>query len=193
MQHQEQNTSVLQRLTRSIWGILSFLLLTAAGIYLWNIVSNAPQAKWRNAFQPLPWEQEGIVISEAEASWKNSKGDERMELRSFCYPSVRIKLAAAEGEGTISIRFFDSTSSQIGDRVNIPYKNGKLLAPKSPCIQATENEVTVRLEDGYRNEDLYTLHQVNQDEPYWRVELEYAPQGQERKFLGYISVIPNDL
>ena len=193
MQDQEQKKPIVHKLICNIWGILSLILLVAAGIYFWSLVHKAPHAEWRNVFQPLPWKQAGVVISEAEASWKSSKGDERMELRAFCYPSARIKFAAAEGEGIVSIRFIDNSGAQIGDRVNIPYKDGKLTARNTHSLQITENELTVRLEGGYKNFDLYALHQVNMKEPYWRVDVECTPQGQERCHLGHISIIPHDL
>ena len=193
MQDQEPTKSVKGKLSRSAWGILSLLLLIGAGIYFWSLVNKAPYAEWRNAFQPLPWKHEGVVISKAEAVWKNSKGDERMELRSFCFPSARIKLDEAQGEGLISIRFFDNSGAQIGDRSNIPYKDGSFTARNTPSVQINGNEVIVRLEDGYKTRDLYTLHQVDMNEPYWRVEVECIPQGQERAHMGHISVIPHDL
>lgn len=190
----QQKTSRPPKQSNRLWGLFAFLLLISAATYFWTVVKQAPHAEWRNVFRPLPWKSEHIVISEAEASWKSSAGDARMELRARYYPSARIKLASTEGKGTLSIRFLDSTGAQIGDRVNVPYDNNQFTAKETPSLQVNGNEITVRLEDGYQAEDLYRLHQVDDKEPLWRIEVDYSPlEHRKRFYLGHISVIPYDL
>lgn len=193
MQDQTQPKQKRPKQIDRVWGLAAVLILIASITYVWSIIDKVPHAEWRNVFKPTPWEVADVKVSEAEAYWKSSAGDTRMELRARYYPVGRIKLAKAEGEGIISVRFFDDAGNQVGDRVNVPYRNGKFVPRQDYSVQATEEELTVRLEDGFQNPDLYKLHQVDENATLWRMEFDCQPVGKKRTYLGHLSILPHDL
>lgn len=176
-----------------IWGGISLLILAVAVIAFWCVFKKLPHAEWRNEFTPLSWKAAGVCIDEAEAYWKASAGDTRMELRSYNYPVCRLELDAAEGRGSVSVRFLNGNGVQMGDRVYIQYQDGKFIPRQNNSMQVTENEATVRLEDGFLTKDEYTLHQFNENDPLWRVEIDCRPENGETQRLGHLSVLPHDL
>ncbi len=193
MQDQEQAKQKKSGWKDKIWGAAAVGILATAGISFWFSINSLPHAEWRNAYKPLSWETAGVCIDEAEAYWKASAGDSRMELRAYCYPVCRLKLDGAEGEGQVTVRFMNGEGVQMGDRINIPYKDGKFLPRQNNSMQVTEEEATVRLEDGFLSEDEYTLHQFVQDTPLWRVEVECRPQNGTLQPMGHLSVFPHDI
>ena len=176
-----------------LWGSLALLLLFGGIVSFWWVVHKLPHAEWRNEFKPLSWKAAGVRINHAKAYWKSSAGDERMELRAYCFPVCKIKLDAAEGSGSVAVRFVNAQGVQMGDRINIYYRDGKFDARQSNSMQVTDTEATVRLEDGFLSKDEYTLHQFSQDSPLWRVYVDCRPDNGDMQPLGYLSILPNDL
>lgn len=193
MKDQEQEKPKKAGWKDKVWGGVALLILVLGALGFWSIYNKLPHAEWRNEFKPLSWEAGGVCIDEAEAYWKASAGDPRMELRSYCFPVCRLALDEAEGSGQVTVRFLNAQGVQMGDRVYLPYENGKFMPRQSNSMQVTETEATVRLEDGFLSKDEYTLHQFSQDAPLWRVEVDCRPQGGEPAPLGYISILPHDL
>ena len=193
MQDQKETKKPVKKISSLIWGSISLFILLIGGICFWCTITKAPKAEWRNAYTRLPWEAAGVSISNAEASWKSSQGDARMELRAYCYPTCRLELNKAEGRGYISVRMFNSFCSQMGDRIRINYADGKFLPVQGNSLRVTENEAHIRLEDGFQNADLYKLHQINQSEKLWTVEVTCHPEGGEAEELGRLSILPHEL
>ncbi len=193
MQDQKDTKELALRKTDKLWGLIALLILFTGALCFWFIIGKAPKAEWRNAYTELPWEAAGVCVNEAEATWKSSRGDSRMELRAYCYPTCRLALQAAEGKGFISIRIFDSLGTQMGDRVRIYYSNGKFQPVQSNSVQVTDTEASIRLEDGFKTPDLYKLHQINEQEKLWTVEVTCHPDGGEPGKLGHLSIQPHDL
>lgn len=176
-----------------VWGSIALLILILGIAMFWGMVKKLPHAEWRNEFKPLSWDVAGVCIDEAEAYWKSSQGDARMELRSYNFPVCRLVLDEAEGKGVVAVRFMNGEGVQMGDRVYIPYEDGKFIPRQNNSMQVTEKEATVRLEDGFLSRDEYLLHQFNQDAPLWRVVVECRPDGGEMQNMGHLSIIPHDL
>lgn len=193
MQDQNTQNQDKRNLRAYTWQIIALFILIAGGIWFWSLLQQVPHSEWRNAQSPLPWKNGGVVVEEATASWQSSAGDERMELRALYYPSGRIVLESAEGKGIISARFIAPSGHQMGDRIFLPYENGKFTATSSHSIGINGNVANIRLEDGFQTQDLYQLHQINQNEPYWLIEFDCQPEGETRSNLGYISIVPHDI
>lgn len=193
MQDQEPEKPQRTGLKDKIWGSIALLILVAGGSSFWYTIHKLPRAEWRNEYTPLAWESAGVRISEAEAYWKASAGDARMELRSYNYPVCRIKLDKAEGNGHVTIRFINGQGVQMGDRVYISYKDGKFGTRESNSMNVTETEAQVRLEDGFLTKDEYTLHQFDEYAPLWKVEIDCRPENGEPQRLGHLSILPHDL
>ena len=193
MQDQEQAKAKKTGWKSKVWGISAILILVAGIVSFWGMISKLPHAEWRNEFKPLSWKAAGVRIGKAEAFWKASAGDARMELRAYSFPVCRLELDEAEGSGHVTVRFLSGEGVQMGDRVYLQYKDGKFTPRQSNSMQVTETEATVRLEDGFLTADEYTLHQFDQDAPLWRVEVDCRPQGGETHPHGHLSVIPHDL
>lgn len=193
MQDQKDTKVLAKRKKDMVWGCIALLILLAGAICFWSIIDKAPQAEWRNAYTKLPWEAAGVRINEAEASWKSSQGDARMELRAYSYPSCRLVLSEASGTGYITVRMFDTNGTQMGDRVRINYSNGQFQPTQGNSLQVTEKEARIRLEDGFKTPDLYKLHQVNEKEKYWSIQVTCHPDGAKSEDLGRLSILPHDL
>ena len=193
MQDQKDTKVLAKRKKDMVWGCIALLILLVGAICFWSIINKAPQAEWRNAYTKLPWEAAGVRINEAEASWKSSQGDARMELRAYCYPACRLVLSEASGTGYITVRMFDSFGTQMGDRVRINYNNGRFQPTHGNSLQVTETEAQIRLEDGFKTPDLYKLHQVNEKEKYWSIQVTCHPDGGEPEELGRLSILPHDI
>lgn len=176
-----------------IWSCICLAILVSGAGYFLYTLNKAPQSEWRNAYTHLPWKSGEVVIAEASAGWKTSAGDERMELRAYCYPECRILLSEAPGTGTISIHFCDTNGHQIGDRVNLAYTNGSFTTSPNFNMKINGKEAIVRLEDGFQTPELYKLHQVSTEEPLWRVYVEHLATDGTRQELGHLSVLPHDL
>lgn len=193
MQDRETEQPKQSGLKDKIWGGIALLILAVGVIAFWSTFNKLPHAKWRNEFTPLSWKAAGVCIDEAEAFWKASAGDARMELRSYNYPVCRLELDDAEGRGTVSVRFLNGNGVQMGDRIYIEYQDGKFIPRTNNSMQVTETEATVRLEDGFLTKDEYLLHQFDEKAPLWRAEVECRPENGETHRLGHLSVLPHDL
>ena len=193
MQGEEQEKPKKTGWKNKAWTIVALLILVGGVVGFRATIIKLPHAEWRNEFKPLSWKAAGVCIDDAEAFWKASAGDARMELRSYSFPVCRLELDEAEGSGYVTVRFFSGEGVQMGDRVYIQYRDGKFIPRENNSMQVTETEATVRLEDGFLTKDEYTLHQFNQDAPLWRVEVDCRPEGGETHPLGHLSVIPHDL
>lgn len=176
-----------------IWRGVALLLLATGLICFYCQFNKLPRAEWRDASTELSWEMEGLCIDEAEATWKSSAGDARMELRSFNFPECKLKLGDSTGNGQVVVHFKNGEGVQMGDRVYIPYVEGKFTPKDDNGIQVTEQEAIIRLEDGFLSRDEYTLHQMNQKAPLWSVVVECWPEGGNMVEIGKLSIIPNDL
>lgn len=193
MQDQEQKKTFKMKKTDMAWGAAALVILFVTLAWFSATLHHAPQSEWRILQCNFPWETEGVSIEKVEASWKSSKGDARMELRAFSYPVCHITLGKAEGKGVFTLRFLDPVGNQMGDRIRIGYQDGQFRTSHSNSMQVTEKEATIRLEDGFSSSDLYKLHQVNQQEKLWSVEVTCIPEGSEPQHMGYVSIIPHDL
>ena len=193
MQDQEPGKEKKTGLKDRIWGGIALLLLAVGVICFYCQFNKLPRAEWRDASTPLAWEVDGLCIEEAEAFWKSSAGDARMELRSYNFPVCRLKLGDSPGKGQVVVRFMNGEGIQMGDRVYIPYADGKFIPRENNSMKVTEQEAHVRLEDGFLSRDEYTLHQMDQNAPLWRVMVECRPEGGNLIEIGQLSPVPNDL
>lgn len=193
MQDQKDTKMLAKRRKDMVWGCIALLILLTGAICFWSTFNKTPQAEWRNAYTKLPWEAGGVRITEAEASWKSSQGDARMELRAYSYPSCRLVLSEASGTGYLTIRMYDSNGTQMGDRVRINYHNNQFQPTQGNSLQVTGTEAYIRLEDGFKTPDLYNLHQINEKELYWSIQVTCHPNGAEPEDLGRLSILPHDL
>ena len=176
-----------------IWKSVALLLLATGLICFYCQFNNLPRAEWRDASTSPSWEMNGLCIDTAEATWKISEGDARMELRSFNFPVCKLKLGDSTGNGQVVVHFKNGEGVQMGDRVYIPYVGGKFIPKENNSLSVTEQEATIRLEDGFLSRDEYTLHQLDQKAPLWSVVVEYWPEGGSMVEIGKLSIIPNDL
>ncbi len=193
MQGKNEEKGKSRKLADMIWTSVCLIILVLGAGYFLYALNKVPQSEWRNAYTCLPWKSGEVCIAEASAEWKASAGNERMELRAYCYPECRILLREAPGTGTISIRFCDTNGHQIGDRVNLDYTDGRFTTPPNFNVKINTQEAIVRLEDGFQTSDLYKLHQANTEIPFWRVYVEHRAADGTRKELGYLSILPHDL
>ena len=193
MQDAEQEKPKQTGWKHRIWGIVALLILALSVVSFYCQFNDLPRAFWRDASTSLPWTAEGLRIDEAEACWKSSAGDARMELRSFNFPICRIRLGESTGKGYVVVRFVNGEGIQMGDRVYIAQTDGRFTPRESNSMQVTEQEATIRLEDGFLSRDDYTLHQLDQHASLWSVKVEYRPEGGEMKEIGHLSIVPNDL
>lgn len=160
------------------------------GIWGYN---QLPKGEYRDMSQPTPWMGEGIEISSIEASWKNSKGNERLQSRTTWYPHAVIKLAPINGKGRIDVIFRADNGSQVGDTVNLFYENGT-FKPKDDIIVNTEgNTATCWQESGYATHDAYHLHQLNIQGELWRVEVYNRPDNSGNATCIGVASIPAPL
>lgn len=176
-----------------LWGSVALIILVLGALGFWLTIKKLPIAEWRNEFTPLSWKAGGVCIDDAEAYWKASAGDTRMELRSFNFPVCRLELGEATGGGSVTVRFLNGQGVQMGDRIYLHYQDGKFIPKNNNSMQVTETEATVRLEDGFLSRDEYILHQLDEHAPLWRVEVECRPDNGTPQRLGHLSVLPHDL
>lgn len=193
MQEPETEKQDKSRIKDKVWGGVALLLLAAGVLAFYCQFSGLPRAAWRDASKPLSWKAGEVSIEEAEAFWKSSAGDVRMELRSFNFPVCRLKLGESSGNGHVVVRFMNGEGVQMGDRIYIAYTDGKFSPRDNNSMKVTEQEATIRLEDGFLTRDEYTLHQMDEHATLWSVLVELRPEGGEMTEIGNLSIVPNDL
>lgn len=192
---QDQKTEITKKAKWSdrFWAGAALFILVLGAAFFGYIFYQLPHAEWRNDFKPLSWKANGVCIKKAEVFWKLSAGDARMEMRSYNHPVCRIHLDEAKGSGVIAVRFLNGNQVQMGDRVYLEYRDGKFVHTESENANVTEKEAEVRLEDGFLTRDDYVLHQMDEQAPYWRVEVDCSPDNKTFYRLGHLSIIPHDL
>lgn len=168
------------------------VLFLAVSFIVW-FACNVPGYPWRQNDVNLPWKGEGITVAEAKVQWNSTKGDERLELRAILYPTLQVKLGNCSGNGYLHVIFKDPNGHQISDICRIPYGNGEFIETYQANIQAAGKEATCYIETGITDKDSYTLHQLNMDEPLWRVDVRNLPEGKdEAEELGHLSIPAKD-
>ncbi len=165
-------------------GILSILLLGAALTWLCPYAS-LPTASGRELNSTLPWENESLRVESVRGYWANSAGNERMMLRTACYPVAEIQLGESPGSGMLYVSFSDSNGHQAGDTINLYYSKGQFRSRKELNIEAEGDKARVFVEAGYDKLNEFELHQYDESSPLWRVNLYYRPEGSsEMTFMG---------
>lgn len=182
-----------KKIINLIWGaIFGMMLLGLAGAFVY-IYRNVPTSEWRQSSSPTPWRGAGVIVNEAEASWRNSAGDARMELRAAYYPVMRLQLDTCEGRGTIIVRFADETGAQRGESISIAYANGAFTPSRDRNVVAEGNKAEVHIESGFPTADEYLVHKFTESAPLWRVVVTNRPAGTyEEHFIGYTCVLPKE-
>lgn len=193
---QEQNSQTEQKNNRTtpqkkgVRGIIIGTILAgvALGGIFWGY-SQLPDGCHRDLSLDLPWENAGLIISEADASWRCTQGNVRMEKRTRLYPHVTFKLKAASGKGRIDVVFLDPLGTQIGDTHYLRYENGSFQEKDDLTVKAGGDTVSCWLETGFPSDDMFKLHQINQQEPLWRVVVYHRIEGTPGSVrLGQISI-----
>ncbi len=176
--------------TRNVISLIIFclLLLAVALIWLWPSRS-LPTSTWRDANSTLPWRNESVCVEKVKGAWVNSAGDERMALRTACYPVADIELGEAGGSGMLYITFIDERGHQAGDTLSLHYDKGQFLPRREPNMEAEGNKARVFIETGYETLKDFELHQYDEHSPLWRVRLHYRPEGAaEMSPLGFETI-----
>lgn len=177
MQERESQDKPKKRIRFTFWGIMGYglILVAIAGIILFYI--KMPMHVDRDLSNKLPWSHAGMVITEVEAVWKSSQGNEFLAKRTYAYPEARIQLGAARGKGRIDVIFLDPLGTQIGDTHYLRYENGQFENSQDRVSKSEGNTATVWLETGFSSADLFTLHRANREENLWRVVCIHRPEG----------------
>lgn len=188
------NGELKMSLSQKIWGgigCLSLMAALGAGLYVYNAL---PVDNWREGGIAFPWKGENVSIDSMQACWKSSVGDARMELRSHCYPEITLQLGEGSGKGHLVLEVLNSRGNQQGDTVYLPYNAGTFESRESNNIKTEGKNATVRIETGYATGDDYLLHQLNTEEPLWRVEISYRNEGSaELHHMGFTCIPANEL
>ncbi len=172
-----------------IWlSLFAALMLAAALIWLWPHTS-LPTATWREANVDLPWKHESVRVNAVEGHWESAAGNERMSLRTACYPVAHVELGEASGSGMLYIMFMDSKGKQAGDTINLYYEKGNFRPRKELNISAEGNKARVFIETGYDNPREFELHRVDESSELWRIRLFCRPEGTtDMQFLGFVTI-----
>ncbi len=192
---QEQNASkALSPIRRfgvknSLWSSTAAALLLGAAL-VWLVPHcSLPTASWRDARSTLPWDAPTLRVEEVKGVWKSSKGHARMELRAAYYPVAEIGLGEAQGAGMLYVRFTDPAGHQVGDTINLHYKDGAFLPREDVNIHAAGAKATAFIEAGYDKETDFHLHEVDENSPLWRVKLFNRGEGEaEMHELGSVTI-----
>lgn len=170
-----------------VTAVFVLLLLGLSAFY----VGQTRSYKGRDCGMPTPWEGEGLTVNTVSAHWESAADDARMALRSGQYPVARIKLGDCKGSGLMYISFRDIYGRQVGDTINLHYRDGKLVHRDESWVRTTDDTAVCRIETGYQDPTELEQHFLNQNEPLWRVVVKYRPDGEERPHtLGYACVQP---
>lgn len=174
----EPNREAAKGVRRRIGSLLGYGLtaILVVGCVIWGY-NRMPNGQHRDLSTALPWENNGLVLSEIEASWCNTAGNERMSKRTHLYPRVRLRLGAAPGKGRLDVIFVDSLGTQIGDTHYLRYENGQFRKEDDLIVKAEGDTATCWLETGFPSDDMFTLHRMNQDEALWRVIVYHRTDG----------------
>lgn len=194
---QEQNAETKAGLLKKI-GIMNLIWLTMfAGIVLVVLAAvaytyrNIPTAHWRESGDKLPLKAVDLSVDDFKARWNNSKGNERLELRTKYYPSVNITLGEGSGSGMLLVKFVDKRNEQHGAVTAIPYKDGQFVPQNDFNLKAEGKKAELLLEHGFNDTNEYRLHQLTEEEPLWRAQLFQRPLGAQQTFyLGYTTISP---
>ena len=192
-QNEQENAPKKPRFKISslIWGVIfvgMMLGLAGAGVYIYR---NVPTSEWRKSGTDTPWGGVGVVVEEADAYWRNSTGDARMELRAAFYPVLKLQLGTCEGSGNIIVRFADITGAQRGENISLAYANGAFLPSRDRNVKVEGNTAEAHIESGFSTADEYLVHKFTESAPLWRVVVTNRPAGTyEEHFIGYTCVLP---
>lgn len=178
--------------TNLIWVTACCVLMAAAlvmGIFAYK---DLPTADWRQSTSPLPWKGEGISIAGAEACWRSSQGNPRMELRALYYPLARLELGEGQGSGTLLIRFTDSEGATRGGTLSLRYSGGSFADKEESNIAAHGKTADVYVETGFISQEQLALHNLTEESPLWRVSVWNRPDGStQEQFMGYTCIPAN--
>ncbi len=190
-QNESKSPSLVARIgiRNLIWlGIFGALLLAVATTWLWSY-RTLPTATWRELNDTLPWTSEGLRVESVKGQWKSAAGNERMMLRTAYYPEAEIELGESEGSGMLYIIFTDSNGRQAGDTISLYYNKGVFNTRKELNIDAEGNKARVFVEAGYDDESYFTLHQIDESSPLWRVNLRLRPEGAHNmRHMGCVTI-----
>lgn len=168
------------------------MLLGLAGAFVY-VYRNVPTSEWRQSSTPTPWRSAGVIVNEADAYWRNSTGNARMELRAAYYPIMRLQLDACEGNGNLIIRFADETGVQRGESISIAYSNGAFMPSRDRNVVTEGNKAEVHIESGFSTADEYLVHKFTESAHLWRVVVTNRPTGTyEEQFIGYTCILPKE-
>lgn len=173
---------------------LGLLLILLAVIAVGWFAFHVPGHPWRQNDKALPWQGEGITVSEIKVRWRSSEGNERMALRAAYYPEAEIKLAQCTGSGSLQVIFKDAAGHQVGSSCRLAYRDGAFVQVADEDIQAGGMEAACHIETGFKDKDSYLLHQLSMDEPLWKVEVYNVPSATyEVEPLGHTTIPAQDL
>ncbi len=151
-----------------------------------------PLSDWREYSSELPMSGNGIEIEELQAEWKSSAGNKRLELRTAYYPQLKIKLGKGNGSGIIFAKFINSRRAEQGAPAAVHYRDGNFLPVNDYNIQAEGKNALIILEKGFTQADTYKLHQLNENEPLWRVQIfQRSSDNYTTYYLGDCTISPS--
>ncbi len=173
----------------TIWTALCATLLLVAAI-LWLVpYASLPTASWRDFHHGLPWKSPTLRVNKVDACWKSSAGHKRMELRAAYYPTVAIELGVSQGSGLLNVRFTTGTGVQLGDTINLHYKDGAFMQREEVNIRTEGNKAELFVEAGYERTTDFHLHVLDEASPLWRVNLFNRAEGEsEMQLLGSVTI-----
>lgn len=152
---------------------------------------NIPLSNWREYCTGLPMTGHGIEVEELQAEWKSSAGNKRLELRTAYYPQLRIKLGKGNGSGIIFAKFINSRRAVQGATLALHYREGNFLPVKDYNIQAEGKNGVLLLEKGFTKAADYKLHQLNEEESLWSVQIfQRSSENNTTYYLGSCTISP---
>lgn len=174
-----------------IWMTLFSGLVVVVLAAVFYTYRNVPMAHWREFNTGLPMKGAALVLENVEGTWKSSKGNARLELRTAYYPEVRLTLGSGSGRGVIYLKFVNSRRAEQGRPAALRYSDGVFLPANDVDVKAEGKTAVVLLERGFANAQDYRLHQLNEDEPLWRVQIYQRPaDANVTYYLGETTIAP---